>query len=63
MNSNLFKLTFQLEKDLNVGSSGVNGIAIHPSGKLALSISKDRKLITWDLMRGKRVFTSALKKG
>ncbi|KAF8519659.1 WD40-repeat-containing domain protein [Gautieria morchelliformis] len=31
----------------------VNCVAVHPSGKLALSVGKDRTLRMWDLMRGK----------
>ncbi|KAF8579944.1 WD40 repeat-like protein [Ramaria rubella] len=31
----------------------VNCVGVHPSGKLALSVGKDRTLRMWDLMRGK----------
>ena len=31
----------------------VNNVAVHPTGKLALSVGKDRTLRMWDLMRGK----------
>ncbi|KIP01517.1 hypothetical protein PHLGIDRAFT_112996, partial [Phlebiopsis gigantea 11061_1 CR5-6] len=31
----------------------VNSVAVHPSGKLALSVGKDRTLRMWDLMRGR----------
>ncbi|KAJ3554846.1 hypothetical protein NM688_g2897 [Phlebia brevispora] len=31
----------------------VNSVAVHPSGKVALSVGKDRTLRMWDLMRGK----------
>ncbi|KAA1475491.1 WD40 repeat-like protein [Dentipellis sp. KUC8613] len=31
----------------------VNSVAVHPSGKLALSVGVDRTLRMWDLMRGK----------
>lgn len=31
----------------------VNDVAMHPSGKLALSVGKDRTLRMWDMMRGK----------
>ncbi|PCH44568.1 WD40 repeat-like protein [Wolfiporia cocos MD-104 SS10] len=30
----------------------VNSVAVHPSGKVALSVGKDRTLRMWDLMRG-----------
>ncbi|KAJ2336957.1 60s ribosome biogenesis protein mak11 [Coemansia sp. RSA 2681] len=32
----------------------VNSIAIHPSGKLALSVSHDRTVILWNLLTGQR---------
>ncbi|KAF8273186.1 WD40-repeat-containing domain protein [Lactarius quietus] len=32
----------------------VNSVSVHPSGKVALSIGKDRTLYMWDLMRGRR---------
>ena len=41
----------------------VNAIAIHPSGKVALSVGKDRALRMWDLMRGKGVASTKLGKG
>ncbi|TDL23704.1 WD40 repeat-like protein [Rickenella mellea] len=31
----------------------VNSVAVHPSGKVGLSVGKDRTLRMWDLMRGK----------
>ena len=31
----------------------INSVAVHPSGKLALSVGRDRTLRMWDLMRGK----------
>ncbi|KAN0018299.1 hypothetical protein ACTFIU_010914 [Dictyostelium citrinum] len=35
------------------GSKGaINSISIHPSGKVALSVSKDRRLFLWDLTKG-----------
>ncbi|KAL9713418.1 Protein mak11 [Leucoagaricus gongylophorus] len=38
----------------------INSIAIHPSGKVALSVGKDRALRMWDLMRGKGVASTKL---
>ncbi|KAJ1665686.1 60s ribosome biogenesis protein mak11 [Coemansia sp. RSA 1813] len=32
----------------------INDIAIHPSGKLALSVSQDRTVIVWNLLTGQR---------
>lgn len=34
-------------------SGGVNSIAVHPSGKLALSSGKDKMVKTWNLVTGK----------
>ncbi|KAL4062558.1 WD40-repeat-containing domain protein [Scleroderma yunnanense] len=31
----------------------VNSVAVHPSGKVALSVGQDRTLRMWDMMRGK----------
>ena len=41
----------------------VNSVAVHPSGKVALSVGKDRTLRMWDLMRGKGVASTKLGKG
>ncbi|KAL0059746.1 Protein mak11 [Marasmius tenuissimus] len=40
----------------------VNCVAVHPSGKVALSVGKDRALRMWDLMRGKGVASTKLGK-
>ncbi|KAF9473417.1 WD40 repeat-like protein [Pholiota conissans] len=40
----------------------VNAVAVHPSGKVALSVGKDRALRMWDLMRGKGVASTKLGK-
>ena len=41
----------------------VNAVAVHPSGKVALSVGKDKALRMWDLMRGKGVASTKLGKG
>jgi protein MAK11 len=41
----------------------VNAIAVHPSGKLALSVGQDRTLRMWDLMRGKASASTKIYKG
>lgn len=38
----------------------VNSIAIHPTGKLALSVSKDRTLRMWNLIKGRSAFIRRL---
>ncbi|KAJ7881167.1 WD40-repeat-containing domain protein [Mycena leptocephala] len=40
----------------------VNSVAVHPSGKVALSVGKDRTLRMWDLMRGKGCASTKLGK-
>lgn len=41
----------------------VNSVAVHPSGKVALSVGQDRTLRMWDLMRGKGSASTKLGKG
>lgn len=41
----------------------VNSVAVHPSGKVALSVGKDGALRMWDLMRGKGCASTKLGKG
>ncbi|KIK63233.1 hypothetical protein GYMLUDRAFT_41562 [Collybiopsis luxurians FD-317 M1] len=40
----------------------VNSVDVHPSGKVALSVGKDRMLRMWDMMRGKGVASVKLGK-
>ena len=42
-------------------SNGVNDVSIHPSGKLALSVGRDRKLITWNLIKGRSAYVTNVK--
>lgn len=49
------------EKTLKAHTSGVLAISVHPSGKLALSIGKDRALKTWNLIKGRSGFVTNLK--
>lgn len=41
----------------------VNCISIHPTGKLALSVSKDMTLRTWNLIKGRSAYVTNLIKG
>ena len=41
----------------------MNAVTIHPSGKLALSVSKDKTLRTWNLLKGRAAYTTNIKKG
>jgi protein MAK11 len=49
------------EKTLKGHIGGVIGISVHPSGKLALSVGKDRALKTWNLIKGRSGFVTNLK--
>lgn len=53
--------TWEVEKTLLKHSAGVVDIAIHPSGKMALSVGKDRKLVTWNLVKGRSAFVTNIK--
>jgi protein MAK11 len=41
----------------------VNALAVHPSGKLALSVGRDRTLRMWDLLRGRAAASTKIYKG
>lgn len=41
----------------------MNCVDVHPSGKVALSVGKDRMLRMWDMMRGRGVASVKLGKG
>ncbi|CAG2253369.1 MAK11 [Mytilus edulis] len=53
--------TWECLKTLRGHKSGVNSISVHPSGKLALTVSKDKTLKTWNLITGKCAYTTNLK--
>eukprot|EP00606_Chrysophyceae_sp_TOSAG23-5_P000904 GSChrysophyteH2.ASY1.ANO1.329.1 assembled CDS len=40
--------------------AAINGISVHPTGKLALSVSKDNTLKVWNLVQGRCAFTRRL---
>lgn len=52
---------WQCEKTLKGHQGGVIGIAVHPSGKMALSIGKDKALRTWNLVKGRCGYITNLK--
>lgn len=52
---------WQVEKTLYTHQGGITAIAIHPSGKIAFSAGKDRKLVTWNLVKAKPAFFTNLK--
>lgn len=41
----------------------VVAVAVHPSGKLGLSVGSDRSLLTWDLLTGKLAFHRKITEG
>jgi len=50
-----------LARVLSGHRGAISSLAIHPSGKLALSSGKDRKLVSWNLVRGRVAFVTNLK--
>lgn len=51
-----------LESILNI-RLGINSVSIHPSGKLALSCSRDRTMRLWNLVNGRAAFDQKLSYG
>jgi protein MAK11 len=41
----------------------VNSIAIHPTGKIALSVAIDRTCVVWNLMTGRKASINKLGRG
>jgi len=50
--------TWQVEKTLYKHQAGVTALALHPTGKLAFSAAKDKKMITWNLVKARPAFIS-----
>ena len=48
---------------LNGHDKAVTAMNLHPSGKILFSYGKDRKLIIWNLVTGKKVFRKGFKFG
>lgn len=53
--------SWQCLKTLCGHKKAVKSISIHPSGKMALSVSKDLTLRTWNLIKGRSAFVTNLK--
>nr|ADD24153.1 p21-activated protein kinase-interacting protein 1-like [Lepeophtheirus salmonis] len=53
--------SWKLEKTLFKHQSPVTDVSIHPSGKLALSIGDDQKLVTWNLIKGRSAYITNLR--
>ena len=47
--------SWNVEKTLAKHQGAVTDLAVHPSGKMMLSIGEDNKLITWNLIKGRSV--------
>lgn len=47
-------------KTLKGHKGKVNSLAIHPTGKIALSVSSDRSVIVWNLMTAKKASMTKL---
>ncbi|XP_065059382.1 p21-activated protein kinase-interacting protein 1-like [Rhopilema esculentum] len=48
-------------KTLKGHRDAVTSISIHPSGRLALSVSKDKTIRTWNLLTGRSAYTTNIK--
>ncbi|MPC29217.1 p21-activated protein kinase-interacting protein 1-like [Portunus trituberculatus] len=51
----------ECEKTLRGHRGGVVDLAVHPSGKMALSIGRDNTLRTWNLIKGRKAYITKLK--
>lgn len=52
---------WQIEKTLYKHQAGITALAMHPSGKLAFTTGKDKKLITWNLVQARPAFITNIK--
>ncbi|KAG0720321.1 p21-activated protein kinase-interacting protein 1-like [Chionoecetes opilio] len=52
---------WQCEKTLRGHRGGVVGLAVHPSGRMALSVGRDNTLRTWNLIKGRKAYITKLK--
>ncbi|XP_076035231.1 p21-activated protein kinase-interacting protein 1-like [Oratosquilla oratoria] len=52
---------WECEKLLPAHNGGAVSVSVHPTGKMALTVGKDRKLKTWNLIKGRRAYISNTK--
>lgn len=52
--------SYECMKTLSGHKGSVTSMSIHPSGKLLLSVGRDKTLRTWNLVTAKRAYTSQL---
>lgn len=53
--------SWQCDKTLRGHTDAVNSLSVHPSGKMLLSVSKDKTLRTWNLVKGRCAYVTNLK--
>ncbi|XP_066921840.1 p21-activated protein kinase-interacting protein 1-like isoform X1 [Clytia hemisphaerica] len=53
--------SWELLKKLKGHRDKINSLSLHPSGRLALSVSKDKYIRTWNLITGRPAYTTNLK--
>ena len=53
--------TINCDKKLKGHKQSIQSISLHPSGKLMLSVSKDKTVRTWNLIKGRLAFVTNLK--
>jgi len=53
--------TWNCEKTLKAHEGGVTAMSVHPSGKLALTVGKDRAMKTWNLIKGRTAYVTNIK--
>eukprot|EP00112_Aurelia_sp_Birch-Aquarium-sp1_P019717 Seg494.3_Seg494.5 transcript_id=Seg494.3_Seg494.5/GoldUCD/mRNA.D3Y31 product="p21-activated protein kinase-interacting protein 1-like" protein_id=Seg494.3_Seg494.5/GoldUCD/D3Y31 len=53
--------SWECVKTLKGHRDAVNSISIHPTGRLALSVSKDKTVRTWNLLTGRSAYTTNIK--
>jgi len=53
--------SWNVEKTLAKHQGAVTDLAVHPSGKMMLSIGEDNKLITWNLIKGRSAYVTNIK--
>ena len=53
--------TWVCEKTLKGHKGAITSMSVHPSGKLMLSVSKDKSLRTWNLIKGRCAYVTNIK--
>jgi len=53
--------TWDCLKTLKGHRGHINSVSVHPSGRLALSVAKDKTLRTWNLVTGKSAYVTNIK--